>query len=379
MISDESETEVRNLTLSPPDEQMKVLNDMVTQRKPRPSKYLTVPTRPVQVDRDRSIAGLLEKMEGTGFGGRQLAEAHRIWLDMLGDNTTIFVAASGALIPAGMRRLLAYVIKNRFVDVLVCSGSLLFHDLHETLGRQHFQAHPSMTDVELESAQIGRMLDVLASEEEYREAEEWVGGFTNQLDQTRPYSTREYLHLIGRELAEIATDDGVLTSAYKSRVPIFCPGIADSSISIGIANSRFEKKNNFQFDLVQDVLDLTQIAAKARTSGVINLGGGTARSFLHQTEISTNIVKTPVRGHKYAIQISTDAPHPGGRSSGTISDESLIYGKLARGATSAYVNCDATIALPILITALSQTAAKYLKGRKRPNFTFARELMIEVP
>ena len=42
---------------------------MVTQRKPRPSKYLTVPTRPVQVDRDRSVAGLLEKMEGTGFGG----------------------------------------------------------------------------------------------------------------------------------------------------------------------------------------------------------------------------------------------------------------------------------------------------------------------
>ena len=37
---------------------------MVTQRKPKPSKYLTIPTRPVQVDRDRSVAGLLEKMEG---------------------------------------------------------------------------------------------------------------------------------------------------------------------------------------------------------------------------------------------------------------------------------------------------------------------------
>ncbi|HYJ45565.1 MAG TPA: deoxyhypusine synthase family protein, partial [Pyrinomonadaceae bacterium] len=144
---------------------------MVTQRRPKPSKYLTVPTRPVQVDRDRSVAGLLEKMEGTGFGGRQLAEAHRIWLDMLGDNTTIYVAASGALIPAGMRRLLAYIIKNRFVDVLVLSGSIIFHDLHETLGRHHFQSHPSMTDAELEASQINRMWDLLASDEEYREAE----------------------------------------------------------------------------------------------------------------------------------------------------------------------------------------------------------------
>ena len=41
---------------------------------------------------------------------------------------------------------------------------------------------------------------------------------------------------------------------------------------------------------------------------------------------------------------------------------------------------DATIALPIVITALSQTAAKYMKGRRRPNFTFAgKDLMIDVP
>src|SRR5437764_13162785 len=144
---------------------------MVRQRKPKPSKYLTIPTRPVQVDRDRSVAGLLEKMEGTGFGGRQLAEAHRIWLDMLGDNTTIMVAASGGLIPAGMRRLLAYVIKNRFVDVLVLSGSLLFHDLHETLARYHFQAHPNMTAADLESAQIYRVWDQLRCEEETDETE----------------------------------------------------------------------------------------------------------------------------------------------------------------------------------------------------------------
>ena len=65
---------------------------------------------------------------------------------------------------------------------------------------------------------------------------------------------------------------------------------------------------------------------------------------------------------------------------GTVADESIIFGKLSRGAHTAYVNCDATIALPILVTALSQTAAKYMKGRKRPNFTFAgRDLTIEVP
>src|SRR5215207_1372596 len=103
---------------------------MAAQKKTKASKYLTVPTRPVPIDRDRSVAGLLEKMEGAGFGAKQLAEAHRIWLDMLDDNSTIYLCGSGNLITSGMRRLLAYVIKNRFVDVIVMSGTVLFHDIH---------------------------------------------------------------------------------------------------------------------------------------------------------------------------------------------------------------------------------------------------------
>ena len=36
--------------------------------------------------------------------------------------------------------------------------------------------------------------------------------------------------------------------------------------------------------------------------------------------------------------------------------------------------------LPMLVTALSQTAAKFMKGSKRPNFTFSgKELGIEIP
>ena len=82
----------------------------------------------------------------------------------------------------------------------------------------------------------------------------------------------------------------------------------------------------------------------------------------------------------YAIQISTEQPAHGGRTSPNTDDESLVFGKLQRGAATAYVNCDTTIALPILVTALSQTAAKYMKGRKRPNFVFmGKDFTVEVP
>ena len=293
---------------------------MVTQRKPKAAKFLTAPTRPIPVDRDRSVAGLLEKMESAGFGAKQLAESHRIWLDMLGDNATIYLALSGDIIPAGMRRLLSYVIKNRFVDVLIVNGTTLFHDLHETLGRYHYQAHPSMLDEELEMSSVLRFGDTLANQDEYREADEWIGGFVNQLEAGRNYSTREFLHLLGRELAEIATEDGLLTSAYKARIPVFCPTIGLSEVGIGIAQSRFDKKNQFAFDLVQDVLDMMHIANRSRATGVLAFGNVDSGDFIRLTETSVNILKMIPRGHKYAVTIAPDAPPVVGRSTNSQND-----------------------------------------------------------
>ena len=353
---------------------------MVAQKKSKSAKFLTVPTRPVPIDRDRSVAGLLEKMEGAGFGAKQLAEAHRIWLDMLDDNSTIYVCGSGNLIPSGMRRLLAYVIKNRFVDVLVMSGTVLYQDIHETLGRNHFQGHPSMTDEELEGADIVRLGDTLANSEEYQEADEWIGSVINQLDLTRSYSTREYLHLLGRELAEIAHEDGIMTSAFKARIPVFCPDLVGSEMAIGIARARFEKKSQFMFDITQDTMDMMQIAQKTRNSGVITLGSTSSQNMLNLTEFSSYITRTTHRGHKYAISITTDATPLDIRTPSISGAHTSVFGKLLRGATSAYVQCDPSIALPMIVTALSQTAAKYMKGRKRPNFAFqGKELGVDIP
>ena len=353
---------------------------MVAQKKSKSAKFLTVPTRPVPIDRDRSVAGLLEKMEGAGFGARQLAEAHRIWLDMLDDNSTIYLCGSGNLIPSGMRRLIAYVIKNRFVDVIVMSGSVLFHDIHETLGRNHYQAHPSMSDEELESSDVVRIGDVMANREEYQEADEWVGSVINQLEQGRAYSMREFLHVLGRELAEIAHEDGIITSSYKSRVPVYCPDLLNSELSVGIARARFEKKSQFSFDTTHDTMEMMQIAQKTRNSGIITLGSTCSQSMVNMAEISSYITRSTPRGHKYAISITTDSVPLETRTPSYGGIHTRVFGKLAKNATTAYVPSDPSIGLPMIITALSQTAAKFMKGRKRPNFSFSgKELTIEVP
>jgi deoxyhypusine synthase len=344
-------------------------------RKQKSAKYLTSPTRPIQIDRDRSVAGILMKMEGAGFQARALAESHNLWLDMLTDNSTVFLGLSGALVAAGMRRLISYLIKNHYVDVVVSTGANLFHDLHETLGRYHYQGSDEYTDDELQEAQVGRFYDTLASEHEYREADEWVGNFANTVDHSRPYSTREFLHLLGRELSEIATEDGILTSAYKAKVPVFCPGIADSAIAVGIATSRINRKNPFQFDIIQDVVEAAQVVARSVNTSVVLFGGGPPKSFVHQVEVTASMMKQGLRGHKYGIQIGLDLPESSATSTRSF-EEAQTWGRIAKDAKTVSVLCDPTIAMPILVTALSQTGTKALKSRRRPQFNFGRDLAV---
>ena len=340
-------------------------------------QILSTPTRPIAVDRRKNVAALLEKMEGVSFQGRNLATAYRIWKRMLGDRVMIMMGMAGAMVPAGMRRLVVYLIQNRLIDCLVSTGANFFHDTHETLGRYHFQCSPNLDDVLLQKNLIDRMYDTLADEEEFREADAMLGRFAASLDQSRPYTTREFLYLLGKHISKRAKEDGIVTAAAKARIPLYCPAIADSSIGIGIAENRYLGKNQLAFDIIGDVLETARLAGEAPTSGVIYFGGGTPKNFIQQSEVTATFMRQAAGGHKYALQVVTDAPHWGGLSGCTF-EEAQSWGKISPDASMATVHCDSTIAMPILVTAISENK-DLIRKRKKPVFEMGPELRFSFP
>ena len=343
----------------------------------RKHEILTVPTRPLEIDRKKDAASLLEKMQGISFQGRNLGIAFQIWKRMLGDRVTIMMGLSGAMIPGGMRRLVAYMIKQRLVDCVVSTGANFFHDIHETLGRLHYQCSPTIDDVHLQKNLIDRMYDTLVDEEEFREEDAFIGRFAATLDQSRPYTTREFLYLLGKEVSKRAKEDGIVTSAYKAKIPLYCPAIGDSSIGIGIAENRHLGKNRFTFDVIGDVLETAHLAGESPASGVIYFGGGTPKNFVQQSEVTATFMRNASNGHKYAIQVVTDAPHWGGLSGCTF-EEAQSWGKIAHDAGMVTCNCDSTIAMPVLVTAMSEQR-ELIKKRKKPVFEMGRDLKFSFP
>ena len=294
---------------------------------------------------------------------------------MLSGHNTIFMGMAGALVPAGMRKLLVHVIENRWIDCLVSTGANLFHDIHETLGKHHWRGSHQADDCRLKEAGIDRIYDTFAVEQEFRETDEYIADFAATLEQNRPYSTREFLNLLGGCLHNDGTQKGILSSAFSAGVPVYCPAIGDSSIGIAVAWGRHKGENSINFDVVADVLETAEIVMHSQNTGVIYLGGGTPKNFIQQTEVTASIMGEDVSGHRHALQVITDPPHWGGLSGCTF-DEAQSWGKIAADASAVTVYCDVTIALPIIAAALQED--NEASTRSIPQFTMGRDLGIEI-
>jgi deoxyhypusine synthase len=337
------------------------------------SRFLQTPIEPFAVEGGLTADQVLARMERISFQGRNLATAHRIWQKMLQDDVTIFLGMAGALSAGGLRLVVAHLILNRYVDCLVSTGANLYHDLHETRGQRHYVGSPHADDAALAADRIDRVYDTYASEEEFISNDNWIAKYAATLEK-RPYTTREFLHLLGGHLWDTTKQDGILTAAYRAKVPIFCPAIADSSIGMGLSQARQSTPGAGYIDIIGDIVESANLVIRRPRTASVVLGGGTPKNFINQASVQAEFYSDEVGGHRYALQIVTDVPHFGG-ASGSSLEEAQSWGKLATDSAKVSVQADATIALPLLASALATTAAPLLAARKKPVFTLAGRVM----
>ena len=326
------------------------------------------PIKPFMVEPDLTGEQILDRMAGISFQGRNLATAHRVWKQMLADDCLIFLGVAGALSAGGLRLILAHLITHRYIDCIVSTGANLYHDLHECRGRHHFQGSPEADDRALQAAHIDRVYDTLMDEDEFIDNDNWIATFSESLVK-RPYTSREFLYRLGEHLWNETERDGILTAAYRANVPIFCPAIADSSIGMGLSQGRQSIPGIGQIDVIGDIVESANLVIRKRRTASVVLGGGTPKNFINQASVQAEFYSSGIGGHSYALQIVADVPHFGGASGSTLT-EARSWGKVAADADQVTVNADATLALPLLTTALVTTLPDVLNRRRFPIFEF---------
>ncbi|MDD1719382.1 MAG: deoxyhypusine synthase [Methanoregulaceae archaeon] len=316
------------------------------------------PIHPVEPTND--LAALLEQMSMSGFQGRKLGESVRVWKEMLADpGCTILFGLSGAMIPAGMQRCLIEMVRHHYVDVIVSTGANIFHDICEQTGIHHYLGHHHVNDGELYEKGIDRIYDVFAFEKEFRDVDRGIAAFGESIAPFRG-SSREFIDLLGRDLiARFPDRESLLTTCIREEVPVFIPALSDSSIGIGLLIAR-RRGSDIDVDQIVDADELTVLVEDATKTGVVYIGGGVPKNFIQQTQVIGSIHEKDLGGHDYAIQYTTDSPHWGGLSGCTF-EEAISWGKESPVTRHVQCHVDATIALPLVISALIGSGATRAK------------------
>ncbi len=317
-------------------------------------RYLSKAVKSIEVG-GKTVSKLLEDMAETGFQGKRLGEAARIWVEMLQQRgLTIFMGYSGSMSTTGQWKLVKWLIKNRFIDVLVSTGANISEDILDAMGYGYYQGSWLADDKKLLALKIDRFYDVYSDEHEYRRMENLIQSFGSTLDASSPYSTREFLH----EFGKFQSKKGIMSitaAAYEHKVPVYSPGLIDSGYGVALSLLKREGKH-IRLDQTQDMEELGQIADRSRRTGVVYIGGGVPKDTIQLSSVLKSLSNGGVEDtpHEYAIQITTDSPQWGGLSGCTL-EEAISWGKIATNSKKrSTVYCDATIALPLVTQAIHE-------------------------
>lgn len=292
---------------------------------------------------------IIKAMGKMSFTSRDTARAAEIYDEMIRDkDCMIILTLAGSTSSAGCMQLYADLVRYNMIDVIVATGaSIVDMDFFEALGFKHYHGTSFIDDSLLRRHYIDRIYDTYINENELQICDKVIFQIAEKLEH-RPYSSREFIVEMGKYLTKHSKKKNSLVElAYKHSVPIFCPAFSDSSAGFGLALHQVKRpEKHLSIDSVKDFVELTRLKIKAKTSGLLIIGGGVPKNFAQDTVVCAEILGHDVPMHKYAVQITVADPRDGACSSSTLK-EAGSWGKV-ENSREQMVFAEATSVLPIL-------------------------------
>ncbi len=333
----------------------------------RRKDYLQNPVKHIKINGILTVDQLMQQFKGSGsFGAGRLARACNIYEKMVRDKEcTVFLALSGAVVPAGMRTLVADLIRARLIDVVVSTGASMVHDAIEALNGHHYKGSWVVDDDELYKYHIFRIYDVFVPEEDYVRLDYQLAEMYREIAAERKgesLSSNEFTWELGKRLKD---PNSILRAAYEENMPIFIPAVRDSEFGyIHLLHASQEnQKNILEVDAFKDVPLICDICRKSPKNGMVVIGGGVPRNTVQSAAIASK------KGMDYAVVITMDRPETGGLSGSTLR-ETVSWGKVKGEADKVMVIGDALIIFPIIVASVVErlgskfTRTPYLKRGK---------------
>jgi deoxyhypusine synthase len=320
--------------------------------------FLQEPVKHIKINGKLTVDQLIQQFKNSGsFGAGRLSEACDIYERMVRDDEcTIFLALAGAVVPAGMRSLIADLIRKKLINVVVSTGANMVHDSIEALGGHHYKGHWLVDDYMLYKYHIYRIYDVFVPEEDFVKLDYRLAEMFDDIaaeNNGKSLSSKDFAWELGKRLND---PNSILTAAYEAKAPLFLPAVRDSEFGFihWLHASRENCKNELVVDAFKDVPEIVNICKNSPKNGMIVIGGGVPRNTVQSAALASK------KGMDYAVIITMDRVETGGLSGSTL-EETISWGKVKHAANKVMVIGDAMMVFPMMVASVLERLGENFK------------------
>jgi len=305
------------------------------------------PVKDIQFQKGMNSNELIKELyESGGFSAKKVAQGVDIIENMVKEKDCIkFLSFPACIISTGTRGVIKELLKRKFFDVVITTAGTLDHDLAR-IWKNYYHGSFMVDDKELHKRGINRLGNIFIPNECYGKIlEEKMQPVLAKLYKIKQrWSTKELVWEFGKQIeGEKNREDSIIYWAWKNKIPIFIPGITDGAFGSQIW-MYYQEHRDFTIDLLKDEQDLSDIIFNAKKSGAFIIGGGISKHHV--------IWWAQFReGLDYAVYITTAVEYDGSLS-GAQTREAISWGKLKEKADNVTIEGDATVLLPLMISAL---------------------------
>jgi deoxyhypusine synthase len=305
------------------------------------------PVRDIQLKKNMTTDQLIQGLYGAGgFSAKKVAEGVDILERMVKEKDCVkFLSFPACIISTGTRGVIKELVQRKLVDVIVTTTGTLDHDLAR-VWKDYYHGSFMADDTKLHQQGINRLGNIFIPLECYGTIlEKKLQPILAELFKNKEkWSTKELIWEFGKRLEkEKKGKDSILYWAWKNKIPLFIPGIMDGAFGAQLW-MYYQEHRSIGIDLFKDEQDLSDIVFSAKKTGAFLIGGGISKHHVIWWNQFCN-------GLSHAVYLTTAVEYDGSLS-GAQTREAISWGKIAEKAENVTIEGDATVLLPLMISAL---------------------------
>jgi deoxyhypusine synthase len=290
---------------------------------------------------------LIQAMSSSGgFTAKKVADGVDILEEMMQDTDCIrFLSFPACIISTGTRGVIKELLKRKLFDVVITTTGTLDHDLAR-VWKDYYHGSFMADDTELHKKGINRLGNIFIPLECYGTIlEKKLQPLLEELYRSKhTWSTKDLIWELGKRIEKETNGKDSLTYwAWKNKIPMIVPGITDGAVGSQLWMF-YQEHRDLTIDLFKDEQDLSDIVFSAKKTGAFIIGGGISKHHVIWWNQFCN-------GLSYAVYVTTAVEHDGSLS-GAQTREAISWGKIAEKAENVTIEGDATVLLPLMVSAV---------------------------